>query len=545
MLSQFSLSLYRHQMKRILILITTLLIAIITMAYLYFSGLSTGKKNRDVALYAASSSSSVVFAFQNDKSILDILSSQNSFEEIISEEKVAQLKSLNHFLVENPVIARFLEKQNIYIGLIPNNEKAIDFLYCTQINPNWDSSQLVAALRSTKIKTATVKGLTQLTLSDGSIFYLNLKHNVLLLSSNREVAKNEWRSKTDKNNKFAEHILSTTKLTKNSLSEIYINYNNLPDLLKAILPGKLNGELAILNRQDVFSTLTYNYSTNNILFNGTTEIADPKDYYQLFTGAGGLKVTISNVLPQNTANYTNYTINNYQTWRESLKAWFVKRKESTKTAMVINRVMEKYHLDLEQTFPKYFKNQLVTFQLSTGDKLGAIDLSNGDKLRQLLLDLSIDYTDEIKTFKESDILYTYFGEPFRKFKNPYYIIIDNYMVFANSASSLQSFLFSYRKNSLLVNNTNYVNSIDQLPGTSSITIYLDLKNSKEIIRKTLYLPFYRHFVADKKLGNYSSFICQLSGEKGKLQTNVLLSRKTTAGTADSTKMPVDSLAMLY
>ncbi|WP_368495418.1 DUF3352 domain-containing protein, partial [Bacillus toyonensis] len=75
------------------------------------------------------------------------------------------------------------------------------------------------------------------------------------------------------------------------------------------------------------------------------------------------------------------------------------------------------------------------------------------------------------------MLYSYFGEPFKKFKRPYYIIIDNYLVFANNASTVQSFLNSYKNNQLLINKESYITSVNQLPNTSSISFFVDLSNS--------------------------------------------------------------------
>src|SRR5690606_29106601 len=121
-----------------------------------------------------------------------------------------------------------------------------------------------------------------------------------------------------------------------------------------------------------------------------------------------------------------------------------------------------------ETFPRYFKDQLITFQLNTSEKIGALNLSNGDKLTQLLLDLSDSYDEQIKVLKEPDLLYAYFGQPFEGFKKPFYVILDNYMIFANNASTISSFLNSYANNKLLINKPNYISANNQLPGNSNI-----------------------------------------------------------------------------
>jgi hypothetical protein len=530
-------------MKRILVLIIVLLTAILTMAYLYFTGLKADKKNNDNALYAAASGSAFIFAFQNEKSILDILSSQSLLKEIIGDEKSEQLRILHQYLLSKPAISALADKQNIYVSLYPGTAHNIDFLYSTQLNAASGPGQLMSALKSAGISASPDQGLNKLTLADSTVFYLALKDNLLLLSSAASLVQKGLSVIPGKDSKFTEYIESTSRLSKTSLAEIYINYSELPKLLQAAMPGNLNGELSVLSHQNAFASLVYNYSAEKILFNGSTQINDPASYYQLFVGLPAQKITISTILPQNTANYTIYTIADYKNWRESLNTWFNSKKESAKINKVINHINTKYHLDPEQTFPKYFKNQLITFQLSTAEKIGAIELTNGDKLKQLLLDLSSNYSDDIKTFYEPDLLYCYFGEPFRKFRKPYYTIIDNYMVFANNASTVQSFLNSYKGNQLLISNTDYIYSVGQLPNTSGITFFISFKNSSNLLLQNVYLPYYRHITGEKGLRDYSSFIYQLSGEQGKFQTNILLNKKEEALKPDSLVIDTDSLTI--
>lgn len=527
-------------MKKILVIIIALFTAILTLAYMYFSGLNTDRESNDSSLYAATANSSLIFSFQNDKSIFDILKGQDILQEIIGEDNFAQLQSIKDHILPAPEINRIIGKQNIYISLIPGKDKHIDLLYSTQINPGSNRNQLLISLASAKLQLDTSQKITTITLPDSMIFYLGTKDNLLLLSSSAQSISNAL-SSPNSNHKFVQYIKSTTRLTKNSLAEVYINFETFPQLLKSTMPGKLSGELSVLDNNHAFASLVYNFSKEKVLLTGVTQNNDPKNYYELFTSSNAQKTTITNILPENTANYTVFTIESYSNWKEKLQNWFVSKKEENKVTNVQKNISLKYHIDPNQIFPKYFKDQLITFQLSTAEKIGAINLSNGEKVDQLLLDLSGDYGDGIKLFKEDDLLYVYFGEPFKKFKRPYYIIIDNYMVFANNASTIQSFLSNYKNNHLLINKESYANSINQLPNTSSISFFIDLNNSSDIFLKNIYLPYYKHITSEKGLKNYQSFIYQLSGDNGKFQTNVLMSRKQQPLAQDSLILENDSL----
>jgi hypothetical protein len=288
----------------------------------------------------------------------------------------------------------------------------------------------------------------------------------------------------------------------------------------------------LFNNQNVYTSLSYNFSKEKLLFNGSTTVNDPDSYYNLFSSIKPKKITIDNVLPVNTATYTIYTIDNYNSWRVGLKNWLAKQEDNNLNQFTEN-VRSKYRLNPEDAFPRYTKDQFVTFQLKTSEKLGAINLLNGDKLSQQLLDLSETYNSDIKLFKESDILYYYFGEPFRKFKRPYYTIVDNYIIFSNNANALQDFLDNYRSNRLLINSSAYISMNNQLSATSTLMFYINNEQFTDIARHNLQLPYYKHYRSESGLRIFETFNYQLSGDNGKFQTNLLLNTKSSQTIPDT------------
>ena len=536
----FYLSLSIQVMKKIIVIVTVLFAAIITMAYLYFSRLNTERKNSDSGLHAAIVNSAVVFSFQNDKSILDILKSQPLFSEIIGQENYAQMTSLKANLLNIPAVKNIIDQQSIYISLIPAGNKKIDLLYTTQIGQEATVDQLLPALRAANVLIEQQQTITKLTLVDSNVYYLGIKDNVLLVSSSSKPVLDVLRAKFEKNNDFATHIKSNSRLNKTSLAELYIDFGRLPLLLKSTMPGKLTGELSILDKQNSFATFVYNYSKDKVLLTGTTKINDADSYYQLFADLEPQKITINNILPDKTANYSIFTVGDYSSWKTSLDQWFVAQKTDKAIIKTIEQINNKYHLDLDQVIPKYFSGQIMTFQLNTTEKLGAINLSNGDKTDQLLLELGTEYNEEIRLFRVENLLYAYFGEPFKKFKRPYYTIIDNYMVFANHASTVQSFLNSYKNNRLLINEDDYSYTINLLPNSASISFFIALNHSTDIFRKHIYLPYYRHIISEDGLKDYASLTYQINGDNGKFQANMLLSKPQEI-IPDSLSTSIDSL----
>lgn len=509
-------------MKKIYFTLGILLLGTIAMAYLYFSNLNTERNANELSLNAIAKNTGIVFCFENDKSFYEILSGQELLQNVLGETKSKQLKALSANLIALPKTFNAFEGQKVYIGFFAGKDNKVDYLIGTQLKPNHNPQTL---LKHFGTKLALAKGETniyQLSFNDSTSVFIGFK-NLLVLVSNAptgiKLALGEQHA-VDQN--FANYIKNNSRFNKNTLANLYLDFNQFPALLKNILNSNLNGELNIFNHQNSFAALSYNFSKEKILFNGTTVINNQNDYNVMFAYIPAQKLTITRILPQKTANYTIYAIADYLSWQKNLMSWLASKKEDQQIKKHITDLNQKYRLDLQQIFPKYFKNQLATFQLNTGEKFGAIALGNGEKVGQLLLDLSSDYAPDIKIFKEPYIPYAFFGEPFKKFERPFYTIIDNYLIMANNASSIQVFLNNYKNNSLLINDEDYINFSNQLSASATICYYVNHKNSSDIFGRNLKMPYYKQYQAKKGFKSYHSFCYQLTADKGKFQSNLLL-----------------------
>ncbi|MGF1923925.1 MAG: hypothetical protein ACQUHE_07070 [Bacteroidia bacterium] len=514
-------------MKKIIITLVVLLIAMSAMVYLYFSNLNKNSEANDLSLNAVSANTSLVFSFEENKSFYEILSGQDLFQRILGESKSKHFRSLRLLLNEQPELGPLFDGRKIYIGFLPDTSDAVDYILTTQFNDEIDLQRILDKSKLKGIKTTKLNDVTKLELLDSTIIYLGVKKTLLMVSDKSEPIQKIMNEEPQKASNFATYIKSSNGISKNGLANLYINFEAIPALLKNILNGPLSGELGVFNQKGTFATLNYNFSTEKLLFNGTTSMENTDSYHALFVDESDQVVKINNIMPISTANYTVYAITDYKNWLPKLSAWLGKQGSSKRFLANEEAISKKYGLDLKQIFPNYFKSQFATFQLASGEKFGAITLSNGDKVGQLLLDLSTEYAPDIRIFREAGIPYTYFGEPFKKFGRPYYTIIDNYMVMANNASSLQVFLNSYQKNKLLMNDLAYQQFNDQL-SAATLSFYIHNKNSNTIFSRNLKSPFFKHYRKEDGLGKFESFSYQLTGDKGKFVSNILLSKEVAA-----------------
>jgi uncharacterized phage-associated protein len=514
-------------MKKIYFIIAALVMVISWMVYLYFSSLNTSSSQSDQSLRLVARNAALVFSFQNDKSVIDILNGQDLFNRIIGTEKTKAMQSLRKALAA-PGTNGLIQRQDLFIGFYPGKTTNLEFMVGIMVNAEVLQKTIPDVLKKSKIELRKNQAFYELYLADSSKFYFAIKDRVLLLASSPDIIQAlDNKTNKDAEQGFMTFIQKNDRLAKNSLANLYINYKQLPLLMKSVTPYFNRGELALLNNQHAYARMSYNFSKEKVFFSGETKVENKDSYYSLFQQLKPEKIDLDKILPDNTASYTLYSFGDFRTFTRSLKAWFEIRKENREIQQRIQAINQKYRLNLDEIFPQYTGTQAVTFQLQNKQKLAAVRLTNGDKVDQLLLDLSDDYDGKIRLLKEPGLLYYYFGEPFKKFDRPYYLILNNYIVFAPYASSLQDFQNKYQNNSLLIMDPDYSEVYKQLPLTSNILFYINNNKAQNTIISTIYPSFYNHYRNDTGLKGFDSFVYQMAGDDGSFQTNILFNTRAS------------------
>jgi len=509
-------------MKKIIVLVIALLVGITAMAYLYFSKLGLEKNAKDLALQSATNNAAIVFSFQNDKGFYEIIKAQNLIQQVLGNEKIEILKLLKQTIVNDNALNKYIHNQQIYISILPDSNKNLNFLVTVQLKEDEDLTKFHNVIKAKKNISVLKANLFLFKLDDSTATYANIQDRVITLSTSLKLINDA--AVRLKENPFTEYIKTQNSITKSALAQVYINFNQVPRILKNILNGKINGEIAVLNDQNSFASLTYNFSKERIFLSGNTELKSEDNYLKLFEKGVAQSISIQNVLPENTANYVIYAFDDYQKWLKEFRKLQARTKQLDKAELTIKTIKTEYRTDLNTIFPAFTKNQFATFQLNTAEKLGAIQLINGEKVKQLLFDVSTAYNDDIKIFKSSNILEGYFGEAFKNFSRPYYVVIDNYLIVANNASTLVSFLSNYKNNRLLVQSAAYTDAMNQISSTLNVSFYINLTKSQNILNNHLYSDYYKNLRADSGLKSFDTFCYQMVADKNKFITNVLLNK---------------------
>jgi len=113
------------------------------------------------------------------------------------------------------------------------------------------------ALQSAGIKVTEAAGIIKLTMNDSTVFYLGLDKNLVLLADKPELVQSGLRPSPSKSSEdFVKYIKLNSKLGKNSVGNLFIDFNKIPPLLRSMMPGNLNGSTALLTTRILLLRLT-------------------------------------------------------------------------------------------------------------------------------------------------------------------------------------------------------------------------------------------------------------------------------------------------
>lgn len=508
-------------MRKLFAMLIVLVVATVAMAYLYFSKINEKEQANDIALHVATAQTALVFNYTSSKDFYNLMQDQDLFNAFLDSTSVAKSRAIFTTFVSNSRVLNQLDNQNIYISIVPDSGK-LALLLCTQLIADADGRALMKLI-STGVKSTTLKdGLVKIS-DEGTDIFVGQKGQLIVLSSSMSMVLASLKAPEKRSNtNFENFIKEANRRQDNSLMTLFVNYSRLPDLMNQ-LRQRPEKQWASLKKMEGFGELNYNFSKGKLIFHGRTIVNSGPSYYNLFANMEPQNFTISNILPASTANYTMYGVNSYPTFSKAMTSTSTDAKRA-KTQDIFKLVKEKYLLDLPEIMTANFKNQFMTFQLSSGERIGAVALINGERFNHLMSDLGTFYSPDIVVWKEKGILYQMFGEPFQDFEQPYITIKNNYLIFANNAATIQSYLNMYANEPLLMNNADYIAFRNEFPSEGNISVFINLKKSRNLFQRNLKRTYSRQLTDNEKLGSFNSFSFQLAGDKGKFQANLLLSK---------------------
>jgi len=518
-------------MKKQIIITVILLAATAIVTVLYFKNLNPPGTRNSLVMEAIPGNASIIFEFNNDKSFYEIFNGNQLFPAVVGKQKLDELDTLQQKLLLNPVLEKYFTGQNIYISFHPSNKNDVDLLLSISSSTGYDLSlpnQLTKQLNSDLTVTPLYNSGKQIyniyikQLKKSFYIFIN-EDNILQGSFSKQLIDQCTNYKIQKDKQS--FVLLSEQQNTNSLANLYVNYQQLSILFNQLFKNKNTDIFRSFRLMPGLASLTLNYRTDALMFNGSTTIDHhkPPGYFNLFCYQEPVSNHLKDILPSTTAYCTSFSISDPIKFESNLAQSQTVSGLKKERETLFNQIKTETGINLQPAFRQLLGNEFAVVTTKYIEKFAIISVIDGSKLSLLLSGISKATSGNAGIFNYDQLPLFLLGDAFSNFKRPYFLIVDNYLVLANSPGELASYYDIYINRKFLTKNDNYNEFDNLLTEQSNVSFVFNFKNSMPILKRDMYPDIYDNIQKNEPgWKNFYALSCQLTAADKNFYTNLCI-----------------------
>jgi len=488
-------------MKKQIIITLILLAATAYVTVVYFKNLNPPGSRTSQVMHLIPDDASLIFEFNNEKGFYDIFKNSKLFAAIVGEQKLGQLDTLRQVLLQNTTLSPYFTAQNIFISLHLSKTDDIDLLLTMAPAVNFETSvfdelskQPHSGLLITPIRSAGKSGYNIYINALKKRFYIiNKGDNIFSGSFSQDLID---QSASHKNKTGAQaFVLLSDQQRNNSLANLYVNYNQFPALFEQLFKNRNTDIFKNFKQLPALAALSLNYRSDAIMFNGSTKVQNngSSSYLNLFTNQQPVVNHLNEIFPSTTAYSTNFSVSNPLLFGATLNDWQTKTGLAAERDKLFNKIKAETAIRIKTDFDNLLGNEFAIVTTRYFEKFAIISVKDGSKLKLVLTALSTMNNETTGLLSYEKLPFYLLGDAFSVFKKPYFMVIDNYLVLANSNIELQSFSDIYINRKFLSKNGQYNEFNNLVAAQSNVAFFMHFKNAEPIFERDMKTGFYDDF----------------------------------------------------
>jgi len=504
-------------MRRHIIITIILLVATVSITVVYFKNLNTPGIQAARIMEAIPDDAALILEFNNDQTFYDIFNDNQLFKALAGKQKIGELNILRTQLLQNPILRKYFTSQNIFISLHPSKASTMELLVTLSPANGFEpavfeqvAKQVGTGMVVTPIKVGGKQGYSvYLNALKKRFFIINNDNNIFSGSFSKELAE-QYSTNKSKRNRSA-FVLLSEQQNANSLSNLYVNYGRLSPFFDLLFKNKSTDILKSLRLLPGLATLSQNFRSDALMFNGITYIQSnqPASYLNLFTYQKPLKNRLKDVFPATTAYSINFAAADPAKFGLALYQWHVKAGLKNEKDVLFNKIYTETGINLKTEFNELLANEFAIVTTRYFENFAIISIKDGSKTKRVMAAISkmfgepaimptTKHVENPATGSSADnsgensgqlnydkLPFFLLGDAFKELRHPYYLVIDNYLILANSRTEVNSYYDSYINRKFLSKNEQY-NAFDNLLSEqSNVTYFFHFKNLLPILKRDL------------------------------------------------------------
>jgi len=524
-------------MKKQIIITIILLAATAFVTIFYFKNLNPPGTRTSRVMNAIPDDATLIFEFNNDKGFYDIFTGNKLLAAIISKQKIGELDTLRRQLLLNPLLEQYFTGQNLYISVHPSKTSDAGLLLTVSAASGFGplildqlAKQPNSGLLITPLRTGGRLGYNiYIRVLKKRFYVINNADNIFSGSFSKELI--DQSSAYENKKSKPSFVLLSEQQNTNSLANLYVNYSQLTPLFDQLFKNKNTDIFKSFRLLPGLAALSLNYKTDALMFNGSTiiQLNEAAAYLNLFANQQPVVNHLKDIFPSTTAYSINFSVSDPLKFGADLSAWYNKAGVKNEKDQLFNKITSETGTNLQTGFDDLLSNEFAIVTTRYLEKLAIISVKDGSKLKLLLMNISKmtaenmaangqaknrikkssssrlqnaiektnDFDDNSGQFNYDKVPFFLLGDAFSVFRHPYYLIIDNYLILANSSGELASYYDSYINRKFLSKNSQYNQFDNLLTARSNVAFFLNFKNSEPILKRDLNPDIYELFESNE------------------------------------------------
>ncbi|HVW96998.1 MAG TPA: hypothetical protein VHA56_13590 [Mucilaginibacter sp.] len=488
-------------MKKYVIITIILLAATAYVTVVYFKNLNPPGARTSQVMHLIPDDACAIFEFNNDKGFYDIFKGSKLFASVIGAEKMGQLDTLRQALLQNPALSEFFSGQNIYISLHTLKNEGFGLLITMSAGIGFDPN-IFSGLTKQPHSGLLIKPITEAGKSGYNIFVGALKKSFYLIDKGDNIFSGSFskelidQSASHQNKKGEKNFIQLPEQQRNnSLANLYLNYNRLTPLFDRLFKNRNTDIFRNFKLLNALAALSLNYRTDAIMFNGSTDVntGGQLSYLNLFTDLKPVDTHLDEIFPSTTAYCTAFSVSDPKKFGARLTHLQNKNGTSAERDQLFGKIKAETAVDVRSEFNNLLGNEFAIVTTRYFEKFAIIAVNDGSKLKLAIAALSTMNDENTGQFNYENLLLYLLGDAFGAFRKPYFMIIDNYMILANSSTELTSYYDTYINRKFLSKNDQYKQFQNLLAAQSNVSFFFNFRNAQPIFERDMDGDIYSDF----------------------------------------------------
>lgn len=466
-----------------------------------------------------------------------------------------QLTTIDSIIRENPQIGSMLENQPLFISAHSNGMNRFNFLFVCSVPETTSQSALLNYLSSLKgnspadnlqYEETTIHCIKT---DEKNALYYTINNGIFIASFGPALIKESLRQLESgislMQNAYFTKILNVSN--QQVVANVFVNFQTFTNVSSNLFSRSFLPALSSIQDFGQWMELDLTINPDEFIMTGFTDCdSTGSQFLNLFQHQSSHEIKAASVAPGNTTFMLCQEFSDYAAFHKNYLQYLGIHNKNRNRAEWISRIEQNYGLNIDKYFYPWINNeaaQIITEPSDSTLKNDTYVLIEANDINVAVNKLSTlaDTIAAKKKIKNSDSTYLHhkiynlnldnvtgniLGSSFDGVAKSWFTAIGSYVVFANSADALKSFIYEYEGSNTLEKNSYYKDYIKQhVESESGIYIYNNLTLSPVFYAKYLDKPYTAELKKYESIFNkFHAGSVQFSYLQGMFYTNFYFKR---------------------